>query len=232
MATGPSQCARARGCRCSRWPRSPARAALRGQQELRGALPNPRRGCRRGRGIPGQRPGEGREEAKWSRPASSGAAAASGLSSWGTEEQRRPPAPSPPGPSPPALGPRSPPLAQSLRSGASLLGERPGEAPGSCSGSLNLPRPELRRRGRAGKRGGTRVSPPLPGPGRRLREGPDTAPGPGDVRASGGPAPAGPARCCPFRWREGDGTRPRSPGNEGLEVREMPLSCPGGWTRL
>lgn len=45
------------------------------------------------------------------------------------------------------------PSAQSLRSGASLPGERPGEAPGSCSGSLNLPRPELKRRGRAGKPG-------------------------------------------------------------------------------
>lgn len=166
MATGPSHCARARGCRCSRRPRSQARRALRGQRELRGAVPNPRRGCWRGCGVPGQRPGEEGEEARWWRPASSGAAAASGLSSWGTEEQSRPPAPSPPGPSPPAPGPCPPPLAQSLRSGASLLGERPGEAPGSCSGSLNLPRPELRRRGRAGKRGGdTRVRRPWPSAG-------------------------------------------------------------------
>lgn len=106
MATGPSQCARARGCRCCRWPRSLERAELGGQRELRGAAPNPRRGCRRGRGVSGQRPDERREEARWWRPASSGVAAASGLSSWGTEEQRRPPAPSPPGPSPPVLGPR------------------------------------------------------------------------------------------------------------------------------
>lgn len=92
---------------------------------------------------------------------------------------------------PPALlpAPARLPLAQSLRSGASLPGERPGEAPGSCSGSLSLPRPELRRRERAGKprRGGRGA-----GEGGRRGRGcsarPPAGPGGGSLRR---PLPSG-----------------------------------------
>lgn len=52
-----------------------------------------------------------------------------------------------------------------------------------------------------------------------------------DGRASGGPAPA--RRAHRALWLgEGDGARPRAPGDEGLEVREVSVPCPGRWTRL
>ena len=110
------------------------------------------------------------------------------------------------------------PSAQSLRSGASLPGERPGQAPGSCSGSPSPTRPELRRRGRAGR------SP------RRRRRHPTWPPSCRRRRRVSGPF-AGRARSlCPPRPRS---RRPptRRPPACCLPARRPPAASGGGASR-
>jgi len=261
MATGPYHSVRARGWRfpLQSWRQGTARH--RQQREPCGGGSERKRShggeCWRGRDAPGQRSGEGGEDARWSRPASSRCRScfrALIMGDWGAALAARV-LPSRPSPASPRRCHRPPPRLpppQSLRSGASLPGERPGEAPGSCSGSLNLTRPELRRRERAGKP----WAGPRPGPRSRYLGrgigGTISAPcvGLGNAGASAAPAPAGPPRCPasyeaspglrtptppPVTWRERRrcfAVRLGPPGEEALEAWQVPLGRLNGSPRL